>query len=331
MKIYTKNGDGGKTTLMSSSMKISKSDDRFEALGTIDELTSSIGLIKAVSSDKNLIKDLEREQSLMITLMAGIAAPRDEQYQIPDEEITFLEDEIDTIENSFERPKMFILPGKCELSARIDVARTICRRAERCIVKMDFMFPARPNVKKYINRLADWLYILARRADYDYENNNIFGKGANGTVGTNEIIGEVVKNIEENRLLSLSTATKLISEIEKRSAQLGKKSVIAVVNSEGNPIAVHVMDGAFLVSFEVAVKKAYTAAALKTDTLTLSKLIQPGQTFYGLQNMDKLVILGGGIPLKVGDLIVGGLGVSGGTAEEDAELACYGAEIFKTL
>ena len=108
--------------------------------------------------------------------------------------------------------------------------------------------------------------------------------------------------------------------------------MIAVCGPEGNPIAVHVMDGAFLVSFDVAMKKAYTSVAVRMSTMELSGLAQPGQTFYGLGKMsDNIVIFGGGVPLKVGDTIIGGLGISGGTGEEDHSLAEYGLSILNEV
>ena len=128
-----------------------------------------------------------------------------------------------------------------------------------------------------------------------------------------------------------SLAKKLIEAVETRAKEQGKKAVIAVCNPEGNPVAVHVMDGAFLVSYEVAVKKAYTAVAVKMSTMELSSLCQPGGTFYGLQSLDKVITFGGGIPLYRDGVIVGGLGVSGGTGEEDHDLALYGAAVFQTL
>ena len=100
---------------------------------------------------------------------------------------------------------------------------------------------------------------------------------------------------------------KLTGKIEQEALRRGKKAVIAVCGPEGNPIAVHVMDGAFLVSFDVALKKAYTSVAVKMSTMELSKLAQPGGTFYGVDKMDggKIVIFGGGVPLKSGDTIIG--------------------------
>ena len=100
--------------------------------------------------------------------------------------------------------------------------------------------------------------------------------------------------------ITLDGAKKLIGKIEQEALRRGKKAVIAVCGPEGNPIAVHVMDGAFLVSFDVALKKAYTSVAVKMSTMELSKLAQPGGTFYGVDKMDggKIVIFGGGVPLK---------------------------------
>ena len=102
-------------------------------------------------------------------------------------------------------------------------------------------------------------------------------------------------------------------------------------NAEGNPVAVHVMDGAFLVSYEVAVKKAYTSVAVKMPTIELAKLAQPGQTFYGLANLEKMVIFGGGVPLMENGRIIGGLGISGGTGEEDHALCEYALGVFDTI
>ena len=125
----------------------------------------------------------------------------------------------------------------------------------------------------------------------------------------------------------------LIEKIEQEALRRGKRAVIAVCGPDGNPIAVHVMDGAFLVSFDVALKKAYTSVAVKMSTMELSKLAQPGGTFYGVDKMDggKIVIFGGGVPLKSGDTIIGGLGISGGTGEEDHSLAEYALSVLPEI
>lgn len=133
--------------------------------------------------------------------------------------------------------------------------------------------------------------------------------------------------------ITLQLAKQLMEIIEKRAEAVGLKAVIALCNAHGNPIAVHCMDDAFLVSYDVATKKAYTSVAVKMSTMELSKIAQPGQTFYGVDKLDggKIIIFGGGIPLKVNGKIVGGLGISGGTGEQDHDLAVFGEAAFQEL
>ena len=133
--------------------------------------------------------------------------------------------------------------------------------------------------------------------------------------------------------ITLQLAKQLMEIIEKRAEAVGLKAVIALCNAHGNPIAVHCMDDAFLVSYDVATKKAYTSVAVKMSTMELFKIAQPGQTFYGVDKLDggKIIIFGGGIPLKVDGKIVGGLGISGGTGEQDHDLALFGEAAFQEL
>ena len=146
------------------------------------------------------------------------------------------------------------------------------------------------------------------------------------------MIQEVLKRMGIQGRITLDSAKRLIEKIEEEARRRNKPSVIALCGPDGHPIAIHVMDGAFLVSFDVAMKKAYTSVAVKMSTMELSKLAQPGGTFYGLDKMgDGIVIFAGGVPLKVGDTIIGGLGVSGGTGEEDHSLAEYGLQVLKDV
>lgn len=133
--------------------------------------------------------------------------------------------------------------------------------------------------------------------------------------------------------LTLTIAKQLLECVERQAESMGLKVVAAVCNAYGNPIAIHSMDGAYLVSFDAATKKAYTSVAVQMSTLELSKLAQPGETFYGVDKLDdgKIVIFGGGVPLKIGDQLIGGLGISGGTGEQDHSLALFGAKIFQEL
>lgn len=333
MNIYTKNGDKGTTDLIRTK-NVSKSDDRIQLVGTIDELTSHLGLVKTMLRDNDAIRILEGIQGTLITIMAGVADPFNREYKIGDEKTELLEAEIDRMEGLFERPKKFILPGGSRLSAEIDVARTVARRAERALALVGIKFGADTGTKKYMNRLADYLYVLARYIDakaQESKRETSLESGEAADMNKNEtvseaLVQEVLKRLGVQGKITLDSAKRLIEIIEKEAKRRGKQAVIAVCGPDGNPIAVHVMDGAFLVSFDVAVKKAYTSVAVKMSTKELNALAQPGGTFYGLDKMEggNIIIFGGGIPIKVGDKIIGGLGVSGGTGEEDHSLAEYG-------
>ncbi|MGO5543477.1 cob(I)yrinic acid a,c-diamide adenosyltransferase [Blautia sp. HCP3S3_H10_1] len=360
MSIYTKGGDKGTTSLVHTK-NVSKSDDRIQLEGTIDELTSHIGVVKTMVSDGDTIRFLEKIQETLITVMAGVADPYNREYKINDDKTELLEEEIDRLEALFNRPKQFILPGACRLSAEIDVTRTVARRAERALAAVSVKFGSDTGTKKYMNRLADYLYVLARYEDARAAEGKKCGQKEIGGTGmlTEEAVGKsektdiasgaasrqsieaadedviqaVLRRIGMQSRITLDGAKKLIEKIEQEALRRGKKAVIAVCGPDGNPIAVHVMDGAFLVSFDVALKKAYTSVAVKMSTMELSKLAQPGGTFYGVDKMDggRIVIFGGGVPLKSGDTIIGGLGISGGTGEEDHSLAEYALSVLPEI
>lgn len=145
----------------------------------------------------------------------------------------------------------------------------------------------------------------------------------------NNLVGRAI--IKE--VMSLKLAVALIEKVEERAQEMDMRVVIAVSDASGRPVAVHCMDGAYHGSFDVALNKTYTSTAFQMSTKELSRLCQPGQDLYGLQfsNEGKVMILGGGEPLMVGDTMIGALGVSGGTAVQDTELAAYGRTILKEV
>ena len=360
MNIYTKNGDRGTTDLIHSK-NLSKSDDRIQLVGTIDELTSHLGLVKTLLKDPDTLRLLEKIQTILIRVMAGVADPYNREYHISDDPTELLEEEIDRLEALFDRPKHFILPGACRLSAEIDIARTVARRAERALAAVSVKFGADTGTKKFMNRLADYLYVLARYEDakngtgselhdtkgmvpeYKTERTPQKMPGDEGknvdvysekTSDINDaVVREVLARIGSAGRITLEASKRLIERIEQEARRRNKNAVIAVCGPDGNPIAVHVMDGAFLVSFDVAVKKAYTSVAVKMSTKELSRMAQPGGTFYGVDKMDsgRIVIFAGGVPLKMGEAIIGGLGISGGTGEEDHSLAEYALSILPEI
>jgi len=140
----------------------------------------------------------------------------------------------------------------------------------------------------------------------------------------------ISKSIE---CISLSMATKLIDIIQAEATRIGIKVVIAVGGVSGNIIAVHSMDDAYIASYDIAVNKVFTSVALKMPTKQLAELAAPGSSLYGVQftNNGKIIIFGGGEPLELNGTIIGGLGVSGGSAEQDTKLAEFGRDKFLEL
>ncbi len=131
--------------------------------------------------------------------------------------------------------------------------------------------------------------------------------------------------------ITLEQAKFLMEQIEKKAEKIGVKAVIAIFDSGANPVAVHCMEDSFIASYDVAFQKAYTVVALKMSTIQLKGLSQPGGPLYGIQNTNqgRIVIFGGGEPLVHNGRVLGGLGVSGGTEEQDTALAEYGKQIAK--
>ncbi|MBQ5765610.1 MAG: heme-binding protein [Clostridia bacterium] len=146
------------------------------------------------------------------------------------------------------------------------------------------------------------------------------------------LVSEVVDSLSGEMTLNL--ALKLTDAVKQKADEMGVKAVVAVSNAAGNPVSVQCMNDAYIASYDIAVNKAYTVAALKMPTSALKSLAAPGGELYGIQftNGGKIVIFGGGVPLydKHGTLL-GGLGVSGGTEGEDTDLAEYGGKVFSTL
>ncbi|HSU28034.1 MAG TPA: cob(I)yrinic acid a,c-diamide adenosyltransferase [Chitinophagaceae bacterium] len=165
LKIYTKTGDKGSTSLIGGT-KVPKSDLRIEAYGTVDELNSYIGLCRDLITDEQSRSTLLEIQDRLFTIGSSLASDKGSKMKIPDlkeTDVSFLESEIDRMNDVLPPMKSFILPGGHPTVSHLHIARCICRRAERCCVRMtnEDMEPA-PLVIKYINRLSDHLFILAR-------------------------------------------------------------------------------------------------------------------------------------------------------------------------
>jgi cob(I)alamin adenosyltransferase len=169
MKIYTKTGDKGTTSLIGGT-KVPKSHLRIEAYGTIDELNSYLGLLRDLFQDQHtqhLIADI---QDRLFTIGSSLACDpiKEPKMRLPDlhvEDIELLEKEIDRLNEMLEPMKSFIIPGGHPIISHIHVGRCICRRAERACVRLELeSLEVEPLILQYLNRLSDYLFILARYA-----------------------------------------------------------------------------------------------------------------------------------------------------------------------
>lgn len=166
MKIYTKTGDDGETGLFGGT-RVSKASPRVNAYGEIDELNSAIGVARAHGADDATEGLLSRIQSELFDLGAELAARPGKDVGIPpidDPQIEALEGAIDEAEAELTPLKSFVLPGGCAAAAHLHLARTICRRAERSLVGLGDD-EVRGAVVRYVNRLSDLLFVLARLAN----------------------------------------------------------------------------------------------------------------------------------------------------------------------
>lgn len=343
---FGKGGDGKST--LSSQFKISKSDPRFSAIGALEELSAEAYLCVTAEGGEHFADELKEILPVIEKISKGAAAPRSADFFVTDNEIMRLNELIAALSRFNEASEKPLN----ELAAKFNKAKAVARRAERELVAADLKFGSPKGAIGYLNVLSKLFAAEVKKANS--LNGNSFTRGqtntsaavsaaldpinnpidnstdnptGNPTVTTEKIIESVVKRMIGSAI-TLEEAKVLTEKIEKEAERRGKKAVIAICNEQGNPVSVHVMDGAFLVSFNVAVKKAYTAAALKMSTIELSSLVKPGETFYGLQSDEKLMIIGGGVPLKRNGKVVGGLGISGGTGEEDHSLCEYALSIF---
>ncbi|HEX4124241.1 MAG TPA: cob(I)yrinic acid a,c-diamide adenosyltransferase [Tepidisphaeraceae bacterium] len=172
MKIYTRTGDKGTTGLIGGS-RVSKSDPRIECTGDIDELNAAIGVATAAlgAEHRALADALGTVQNELFVLGALVAAPHPTPTakalpELDETMITRLEMQMDAADAELPPLKQFILPGGGEVAARLHFARTVCRRAERQLVRFSQDRPVPPLSVIYLNRLSDWLFVQARWANH---------------------------------------------------------------------------------------------------------------------------------------------------------------------
>jgi cob(I)alamin adenosyltransferase len=176
MKIYTKSGDDGTTGLIGGD-RVRKCDPRIECYGTVDELNAHLGLASVVAGG-DLLLALGQVQNDLFVIGSHLATNGEDKWQsslppLDDAMVHRLEMQIDAAEAGLPPLREFILPGGSELAARLHVSRTVCRRAERLLVDFALDRPVPAMILTYLNRLSDWLFVLARAANQQAKVNDV--------------------------------------------------------------------------------------------------------------------------------------------------------------
>jgi cob(I)alamin adenosyltransferase len=170
MKIYTKTGDQGETSLFDNS-RVSKADPRVDAYGEVDELNACLGVVRAAGLDGDVAASLEQIEKDLFAVGARLADPsariagRVTRAAVTGADIERLEVTIDRLESEVPALRRFILPGGCDAGALLHLARTVCRRAERRVVALG-PDAVEPVVIVYLNRLSDLLFVMARAVNH---------------------------------------------------------------------------------------------------------------------------------------------------------------------
>ncbi len=164
MKIYTRTGDSGQTSLVGGK-RVSKTHPRLEAYGTVDELSSHLGLLSSLLTDHHHRQTILTIQQTLFSLSALLATEPESKWQpepLSPSHTEKLEAEIDHLQQQLPALHSFIIPGGSQAACQAHVCRTVCRRAERCILALTEEIEVSADVLRYVNRLSDYLFVLAR-------------------------------------------------------------------------------------------------------------------------------------------------------------------------
>lgn len=183
-RIYTKTGDGGETSL-GDGKRVSKTHPRIVAYGTVDELNSSLGVVLAMTNELVFADWLKHIQNDLFDVGADLCVPESDEppaytpLRVTEEQVSRLEQWIDTANENLSPLKSFILPGGSVAAAFLHVARTVCRRSEIEVIRLTAIEKINPNVVIYLNRLSDLLFVLARCANGNGRDDVLWVPGAN--------------------------------------------------------------------------------------------------------------------------------------------------------
>lgn len=168
MKIYTKQGDKGETSIIGGK-RVAKDDARIEATGQVDELNSVIGIVIGFSDDAEMNEELSKIQRTLFVIGSDLATPAGEKIAIPrlsPSKVNEIEALIDKADAELPKIQSFVLPGGSKTASLVHLARTICRKAERRVVALNRHEKVNEAIPIYLNRLSDLLFVLARKINY---------------------------------------------------------------------------------------------------------------------------------------------------------------------
>ena len=176
-KVYTRGGDMGKTSLVGG-QRVSKASERLEAYGTVDELSSHLGLLASLLADGDDKALIIRIQNCLFNVCTNLATDQEQtplspSAYLPEGEIELVEQKIDEIMKLLPEKQGFVLPGGTQEAAQAHVCRTVCRRAERRIVALSEIAKISPEVLQYVNRLSDYLFVLAKKINFNANQSEI--------------------------------------------------------------------------------------------------------------------------------------------------------------
>lgn len=322
--IYTRTGDTGLTGLFGGS-RVPKQDPEVEAYGTVDEANTAIGEAKAIARDESVRATLHGIQLRLFVLAAELASDAKGRAildnTISDADISDLESLIDMCLAVTGPQREFVVPGRDVPSAALHRARTVTRRAERRVLTMAETVPVRPEVIRYLNRLSDTLYALARLTEHQHDVAMV--EQVVRRAVTKALVDEPTN--QGPTRFDLATLKLMAEAAEAKATELGVPVVFAGVDAGGNLMLLHRMADSLLGSIDIAMSKAFTSAAFKLPTAALKEASAPTGELHGIQgsNGGRVVVFGGGLPVFVDGHLAGGIGVSGGTVDEDVLIVSH--------
>ena len=329
--IYTKTGDKGTTGLYGGS-RVDKDSLNVDVYGTIDEAISALGVAYAQTESPDIREYINHIQKRMFQAGAEFASDAKGMEMLQDKigeaDIRYLEDIVDKSTEVNGLMREFVVPGVNPSSAALHLARTIVRRAERKITTFAREIPVRDDLKKFINRLSDACFAMARLEETRAQEKEIEELKETVRRVAKELLGGTGNKGECKMDMSLKSLKKMAEFVEEKANEIGVPMVFSAVDEGGNLVYYQRMEGSLLVSIKVSQDKAYTACALKCPTSDLADLTKPGDSLWSLDSSGdgRIICFGGGYPIKVDGKVIGAIGISGGTAEEDMAVATYALE-----